>query len=274
MRVRAEPKNSRLDANQIAMFSDEQEDPTSTANLSETARGYLGSLGIKDPDEDAETAGLIWMHALAIGYSPAYLSENADGIRQDWPRIPLPDSRKALRASAKLGRQVASLLDTAKPLKGVTTATIRPELRTIAVVSRVGGGALIPETGELGLTAGWGRAGKGGVCMPGKGKVVDRKAKSRKVSNAMGDRTLDIYLNDTAYWANVPQTVWNYTIGGYQVIKKWLSYREKDVLGRSMRLEEVEYVTEMARRITALILLQDELDGNYGAVKSNTWPHS
>jgi len=43
-----------------------------------------------DPDADPETAELIWYHALAIGYAPAYLAENADGIRQDWPRIPLP----------------------------------------------------------------------------------------------------------------------------------------------------------------------------------------
>ena len=52
----------------------------------------MTKLGINNPDADGETAGLIWMHALAIGYSPAYLSENADGIRQDWPRIPLTES--------------------------------------------------------------------------------------------------------------------------------------------------------------------------------------
>ena len=32
------------------------------------------------------------MHTLAVSYAPDYLSENADGIRQDWPRIPLPES--------------------------------------------------------------------------------------------------------------------------------------------------------------------------------------
>ena len=36
----------------------------------------------------------------------------------------------------------------------------------------------------------------------------------------------DLYLNDASYWRNVPARVWDYTIGGYQVIKKWLSYRE------------------------------------------------
>jgi hypothetical protein len=29
-----------------------------------------------------------------------------------------------------------------------------------------------------------------------------------------------------SYWRNVLARVWGYYIGGYQVIKKWLSYRE------------------------------------------------
>ena len=61
-------------------------DDAPTANLSKAVRAYLTTLGIKDPDADAKTASLIWVHALAIGYSPAYLTENADGIRRDWPR--------------------------------------------------------------------------------------------------------------------------------------------------------------------------------------------
>jgi len=63
------------------------------ANLSKPVRTYLAKLGIKDPDADAMTTGLIWMHALAIAYSPGYLTENADGIRRDWPHIPMPGNR-------------------------------------------------------------------------------------------------------------------------------------------------------------------------------------
>ena len=96
------------------------------ANLSAQAREYLRSLKLKNPDADARTAGLIWMHALAIGYSPAYLTENADGIRRDWPRIPLPASRKALEASAALGEQIAALLDTEADVPGVTCGKIAP----------------------------------------------------------------------------------------------------------------------------------------------------
>jgi len=33
-------------------------------------------------------------------------------------------------------------------------------------------------------------------------------------------------INEVANWRNIPAKVWSYYIGGYQVIKKWLSYRE------------------------------------------------
>ena len=55
----------------------------------------------------------------------------------------------------------------------------------------------------------------------------------------IGTRTVDVHLNANAYWSNVPEKVWDYALGGYQVIKKWLSYRERKVLGRALKPEEV-----------------------------------
>jgi hypothetical protein len=68
------------------------------------------------------------------------------------------------------------------------------------------------------------------------------------------------------YWRYIPSAVWEYTLGGYQVIKKWLSYREHKILGRPLRADEARYVTEMARRIGALLLLSPKLDCNYQTV--------
>jgi len=265
--------------------------PEPTANLSLAARAYLAGLGIKAPDADAETAGLIWLHALAIGYSPAYLSENADGIRRDWPRVPLPDFRKALEASAELGRQVAALLDTEAPAPGVTDGKVEAFFRTVGVLSRVGGGQFDADAGDLAVTAGWGHAGKEGVTMPAKGRIVERPydedeldaatdaAKARGLSARqalalLGRETHDVYLNDRAYWKNVPAGVWEYTIGGYQVVKKWLSYREQELLGRPLRSEDAREVQNMTRRLAAIILLQPALDENYRRVKAHTyaWP--
>jgi hypothetical protein len=217
---------------QILLVGSVARDTAAEPNLSHRARNFLAGLGLTEPKELFSKASLIWMHAVAIGYAPKYLSENAEGVRKDWPQIPLPDSKKALVASAELGSRIAALLDTESAVPGVTTA-IRPELKTIAVISRDGGGSLDPNKGHLALTAGWGHAGKDGAVMPGRGRSAERDysseeskaieegaAKLGMTANEMikllGKRTNDIYLNEIAYWKNIPTGVWEYTIGGYQ----------------------------------------------------------
>ena len=63
-------------------------------------------------------------------------------------------------------------------------------------------------------------------------------------------------------------------MGGHQVIKKWLSYREAKLLGRAITPDEAHYVHDMARRIAAICLLQPQLDANYTAIKADpyAWP--
>ena len=157
-------------------------------------------------------------------------------------------------------------------------------------------GTTLDEAKHFAITAGWGHAGQGGVTMPGKGKTVVRDytaaersafvalASSRQASETLalrpsagtmpallGERTCDVYLNEAAHWSNIPIRVWEYTIGGYQVVKKWLSYREERLLGRPLTKDEVRYVQEMARRIAALLLLEPALDANYQNVKAHTF---
>lgn len=286
LRPQAHNKSNKS-TNQQEMFGDYAELPKTTANLSSNARGYLASLGIDNPDSDADTASIIWMHALAVGYSPVYLTENADGIRKDWPRIPLPATKALLEASAALGEKIAALLDTEKPVAGITASSIKSEMQSIAVITREGGGDLqLPK--ELAVTVGWGHAGQNDVVMPGKGKAVERDytpeekqalitgaekqgISAQKAFELLGERTFDIYLNEVAYWKNVPTKVWDYTIGGYQVIKKWLSYREADLLERPLTTDEAREVMNMARRVTAIILLQPALDENYQKCKDSTY---
>jgi hypothetical protein len=250
-------------------------------NLTARATSYVSTLS---SDESR-----LFHHTVACLHAPAYRRDNAGALRQDWPRVPLPKTRERLEASFVLGRRLADLLDPETQVPAVTSGSIRPELRAISNAARVGGGALKPR--EFEVTAGWGHAGKGGVTMPGKGRRVDRAyaadeeaavvagAKALGLSDAqifdaLGRETGDVYLNDTAYWSNIPANVWDYTIGGYQVIKKWLSYRELDLLGRPLSMDEIRYVRDMSRRIAAILLLQPTLDANYRAVIADTytWP--
>jgi len=57
-------------------------------------------------------------------------------------------------------------------------------------------------------------------------------------------------------------------------MKKWLSYRERALLRRDLKPDEARYVTEMARRIAALVLLEPALDENYERVKADTYAWS
>jgi hypothetical protein len=230
-------------------------------NLSKQARAYLEQLGSLDD------APHLFYHTVAMLHAPAYRSENAGALRQDWPRIPLPASREALLHSAELGRQVAALLDPEQPVSGVTSGSIRPELKAIGVLTTASGGQINTSAGDLELRAGWGYAGRGGITMPGRGRAVQR-AYAPAEQAQLGAATFDISLNDAVYWRNIPEAVWQYTLGGYQVIKKWLSYRELPLLGRSLSVDEARQVTQIARRIAAILLLEPELDASYTAVKA------
>ena len=228
-------------------------------NLSPAAQRYLDrlELGVED----------LFHHVLAVLHDPAYREANAGALRMEWPRIPLPgwpdgDSPGAaaeLSASAARGREVARLLEPETPVPGVTVGDLRPELAAIAVPATTAGRNMAED--DFGLTAGWGHFGTGAAVMPGQGRTVERlcnadeRAALGDAAATLGDSTFDVYLNSSAYWRNVPNAVWNYKLGGYQVLKKWLSYRASGVLDRPLLPEEVQHFTNTARRIGAILLV-------------------
>ena len=242
---------------------------TTKPNLANSCKLYLEQRQSSPKD--------LFFHLTAILYSPKYRSTNASALRMGWPHIPLPGNAARLGKSTHLGRLLVQLLDPMQGIPGVTNGILRAELKVMAVPSSPTGRGL----DNMMLTAGWG-SGKGSV-MPGQGRLTVRAygseesaamaegaralgANPNDLFGVLGETTCDAWLNQEAYWTNIPANVWNYKLGGYQVIKKWLSYREKGVIGRALRHDEVLYVTQMARRIAAILLIGSELDANYRAV--------
>jgi hypothetical protein len=275
-----------------ATLFDEDAGSELTLNISEPAVSF-----IKEISGAAED---LFYHSLSILHSGEYRTEHTGALRQGWPRVPLPADADALRRSAELGRRVAALLaydpadaSTNSPLlRGVVASPLRAEMRVVGVVSRKGGGQLRSSESEYALAANWGHAAPNGI-MPGRGRAEERDyTEEERASVAegaaalglsedealrrLGEKTFDVYMNDVGYWRNVPARVWGYHIGGYQVVKKWLSYREREVLRRDLSTAEVNEVRDMARRIAALLLLEPALDENYNSVKQNAyaWPVS
>ena len=157
----------------------------------------------------------------------------------EWPRIPLPHwpelsaqtstgeshvakvekACETLAGSVACGWELAALLDPEKPVPGVTTGELRPEIAAIAVPATTRGRNMFGD--DFGLTAGWGHFGSGQAGDAGAGSRGGAGAYTGSERSALGaaldtlgETTSDIYLNDQAYWRNVPANVWNYRLGG------------------------------------------------------------
>ena len=231
-------------------------------NLSGAAQRYLERVGTGVED--------LFHHVLATLHDPAYRQANAGALRMEWPRIPLPGwpngddagAAETLAESAERGRKLAQLLDPDTPVPGVTEGALRPEAAAIAVPSTTDGRNMAGD--DFALTAGWGHFGSGDAVMPGQGRIVQRaytpgeRAALAGATTVLGETTYDIHLNNRAYWRNVPAGVWTYKLGGYQVLKKWLSYRERTILRRPLKPDEVQHLAETARRIGAIMRLSKE----------------
>jgi hypothetical protein len=241
-------------------------------NLSAEAEAYLESLAAPKLD--------LFQHSLATMHTPAYRAENAGALLGDWPRILLPATADLLTGSATLGRRLAELLD------AESSTSLAAEWSFLAALKL----PLDPDLGKaLRLTAGWGHKGQGSTVMPGRGLVPERPwtetereklavlavTQSLTLDDALtllGETCVDVHLNGNAHWSAVPINVWNYTLGGYQVLKKWLSYREftaeptSPLLHRALRSEEAAYFAQVVRRIAAILLLGPALDASYRAI--------
>ena len=229
-------------------------------NLTDRAKGYLERVGGSAED--------LFYHVLATLHDPAYRVDNAGALRVEWPRIPLPGwpdgdtegASEELARSAAHGRRLALLLDPEAPVPGVTRPPLSPAMAAVAVPSTVTGRNMVAD--DFAVTAGWGHSGRGDAVMPGQGLILERSyspeesAAMGDSAEILGDSTFDVYLNGEAFWRNVPVAIWEYRLGGYQVLKKWLSYREQKALGRRLRAGEVQHFADTARRIGALLEAQ------------------
>ena len=217
-------------------------------NLSPTAARYLDALGLGVED--------LFHHVLAVLHDPDYRVANAGALRMEWPRIPLPawpDGDGAAEELAASRRPRPRTCPTPRPRhrrprrhRSPPAPRSRRHRRPRHRRRRQHDRRRLCPHRRLG------HLGAGDAVMPGQGRLAERPA-AAGADPALGLTSFDVYLNDRAYWRNVPAAVWHYKLGGYQVLKKWLSYRDRDILGRPLSVEEVQHFTDTARRIAAIL---------------------
>jgi hypothetical protein len=242
------------------------------ANLPEATwrvlRDHFGLHGERRDDEARSFVARLFRVAFAVLHAPSYQTEHKSALAADWAHVPIPKDRAVFDALAAAGEQVTRLLDAARPASEVVDAVLgRERMRVLGPLQRTDGKQVRPEDLKVAVTY-WG-GGKGGWKPR---PFLAEELPASEYEAAWGDRTGDLYLNDAAYFANVPELVWKYELGGYPVLKKWLGYRQSDRRdGKPLTDIERRWFRQIVQRIAALLTLGPPLDALYQEAAANAF---
>lgn len=238
------------------------------ANLAEPAwRALRGAYGLSGKRRDADArhlTGRLLRAALAILHAPAYQADHRSALSADWAHLPVPKDAALLARLSDAGDHVARLLDANADARETVNAVIGEErAAALARLTRQDGGAIKPA--DLLVTVNyWGGA---------KGKFRSRPFSSEeKPPPEWGERTGDLYISEEVHFANVPEAVWRFELGGYPVLKKWLGYRQANRRdGAPISAEERRWFRSMVQRIATLVAMFPVLNELYSAASEDAY---
>jgi len=238
-----EKKKSRGD--QMLMFMEpESEYVTKRPNISTEIFDMLEKAYGKKPSPEN-----IFYYIYAVLYSPTYREKYAEFLKIDFPRVPFAKDKKLFLDLAVLGERLADLhllksseLD--PPIarymgEGDDDVIVKPEFVQDIIASEA---KQFPNS-------------KNEIASPA----------ARNDGNQVGTSGNDgkVTINATKYFEGVPEEVWNYHIGGYQVLHKYL----KDRKGRKM--DDPRHYCRIVTSLARTIELQKEIDVLFEAVEKS-----
>jgi type I restriction-modification system DNA methylase subunit len=161
----------------------------------------------------------IFHYAYAVFHSPTYRTRYAEFLKIDFPRLPITSDKKLFRKLAGKGRELVELhlLKSAKVEDFVTT---------------------YPEAGDNKVE-----------------KVAFKTSEVLKTSEVSG-RKGKVFINTTQFFGKVPEEVWEFKVGGYQVCEKWL----KDRKGRVLSGEDITHYQRVVVSLKETIRLMKEIE--------------
>ncbi|MCD6385919.1 DNA methyltransferase, partial [Candidatus Sumerlaeota bacterium] len=92
------------------------------------------------------------------------------------------------------------------------------------------------------------------------------EAGSNKVEKvAYDEENRRVFINKKQYFEGIAREVWEYRIGAYQVMEKYLKDRKKKK--RKLSLDEINHYIKVAKAIRLTINLQKQIDQVYKKAK-------
>lgn len=155
----------------------------------------------------------------AVLHSPTYREKYKEFLKIDFPRIPYPKDQETFWQLVELGKQIREIHLLESPV--VENYITQYPIDGDNVVGK-------PHFENSPPVEWWLKAG-----------VVGK-----------------VYINETQYFANVPQTAWEFYIGGYQPAQKWL----KDRKDRTLDIDDILHYQKIIVALTETYRLMKEID--------------
>ena len=160
----------------------------------------------------------VFHYIYAVFHSPTYRERYDQFLRADFPRVPPPGNVDLFRELSSLGRRL------------VDAHLLRPDAVNDSPAN-------FPVSGDNVVAAGYPRYAP---------------------PDADNDDTGRVYINRSQYFAGVTPEVWEFRIGGYQPMDKWLKDRRRRDLSC---YDDLEHYRRMAAAIAETIAQMSWIDG-------------
>ena len=159
----------------------------------------------------------VFHYAYAVFHNPTYRTRYAEFLKIDFPRLPLTSDKKLFAKLVELGKELVEL-HLLKSSKVEDFITAFP----------VAGNNKVEKV------------------------VFGRPDRSPKDLSGLGR----VWINPAQYFDGVPEDVWEFQVGGYQVCEKWLKDRRERVLSG----EEINHYQKVVVALKETIRLMKEID--------------
>ncbi|MDP2897030.1 MAG: type ISP restriction/modification enzyme [bacterium] len=175
----------------------------------------------------------VFSYIYAVFHSPGYRRRYAEFLKIDFPRLPLTSSLDLFRALAKLGGELVALhlmespkLD--KPITEWRGAAPSGEVEKVSYVEAASS------------------------------RLNTRQDAASTAASTAASATGAVFIDkaQTQGFHGVPENVWNFHIGGYQVCHKWL----KDRKGRTLSADDITHYQKIVVALNETIRLMAEID--------------
>jgi predicted helicase len=190
-------------------------------------------------------------YAYAVFHSPTYRERYAEFLKIDFPRLPLTSDRELFKALAEKGEELVSLhlMETPK-LNGLITHFPVPgsdRVEKARYVEKVTEEKKVPADASPSSVKVFNRR------LP---LVFEHQTRVKIKPKPKPRPTGRVYINKTQYFEGIEPEVWEFQVGGYQVLDKWL----KDRKGRKLTFDDLFHWQKIVVALKQTMRLMGEID--------------